>query len=87
MQMDQEQKKKLLIVLAAIISLPVLVVGVWTALITIFVSRGTMFGLILIISGAAIGIVAAVVVSGLAANALNKVLTHASDIADGSIFV
>ena len=36
MQMDQEQKKKLLIVLAAIISLPVLVVGVWTALITIF---------------------------------------------------
>ena len=85
MQMDQEQKKKLLIVLAAIISLPVLVVGVWTALITIFVSRGTMFGLILIISGAAIGFVAALVVAGLAANALNKFLTHVSDIADGSI--
>ena len=85
MQMDQEQKKKLLIVLAAIISLPVLVVGVWTALITIFESRGTMFGLILIISGAAIGFVAALVVAGLAANALNKFLTHVSDIADGSI--
>ena len=52
MQMDQEQKKKLLTALALIISLPVLVVGVWAAVITILVSKGSMLGMILIIGPA-----------------------------------
>ena len=55
MQMDQEQKKKLLIALAIVISLPVLIVGVWAVLITILVSKGSMLGMILIIAGGLIG--------------------------------
>ena len=55
MQMDQEQKKKLLTALAIVISLPVLIVGVWAVLITILVSKGSMLGMILIIAGGLIG--------------------------------
>lgn len=85
MQMDQEQKKKLLIALAAVISLPVLIVGIWAALITLFVSHGTLFGLILIIIGAVIGYAAALIVASIVTNIVHKFLTHASDIADGSV--
>ncbi len=85
MQMNQEQKKKLLIALATVISLPVLVVGIWAALITFFVSRGTLLGLVLIIVGAVIGYASALVVANIVANIVHKFLSNVSGIADGSV--
>jgi len=85
MQMDQEQKKKLLTALALIISLPVLAVGVWAALITILVSKGSMLGMILIIAGAVIGYVASLIVAKIAADVVHKFLANVSDIADGTV--
>lgn len=87
MQMDQEQKKKLLTALAIIISLPVLVVGIWAALITILVSKGSMLGMILIIVGACIGYVASLVVAKLAADVVHKFLSNVSNIADGTVTI
>ncbi len=87
MQMDQEQKKKLLTALAIIISLPVLVVGIWAALITILVSKGSMLGIILIIVGACIGYVASLVVAKLAADVVHKFLSNVSNIADGTVTI
>ena len=85
--MDQEQKKKLLTALAIIISLPVLVVGIWAALITILVSKGSMLGMILIIVGACIGYVASLVVAKLAADVVHKFLSNVSNIADGTVTI
>ena len=85
MQMNQEQKKKLLIALATVISLPVLVVGIWAALITFFVSRGTLLGLVLIIVGTVIGYASALVVANIVANIVHKFLSNVSGIADGSV--
>lgn len=87
MQMDQEQKKKLLTALAIIISLPVLVVGIWTTLITILVSKGSMLGMILIIAGAFIGYAASLVVAKLAADVVHKFLSNVSAIADGTVTI
>ena len=87
MQIDQEQKKKLLTALAIIISLPVLVVGIWAALITILVSKGSMLGMILIIVGACIGYVASLVVAKLAADVVHKFLSNVSNIADGTVTI
>lgn len=87
MQMDQEQKKKLLTALAIIISLPVLVVGIWAALITILVSKGSMLGMILIIAGAFIGYAASLIVAKLAADVVHKFLSNVSAIADGTITI
>lgn len=85
MQMDQEQKKKLLTALAIIISLPVLVVGVWAALITILVSKGSMLGMILIIVGALMGYFASLIVAKIAADVVHKFLSNVSAIADGTV--
>lgn len=85
MQMDQEQKKKLLTALALIISLPVLAVGVWAAFITILVSKGSMLGMILIIVGAVIGYAASLIVAKIAADVVHKFLSNVSDIADGTV--
>lgn len=85
--MDQEQKKKLLTALAIIISLPVLVVGIWTTLITILVSKGSMLGMILIIAGAFIGYAASLVVAKLAADVVHKFLSNVSAIADGTVTI
>ena len=63
MHVDQEQKKKLLTVLAVILSLPVLAVAIWTILITILVSHAGMMVLILIISGCAVGYAASLIVA------------------------
>ncbi len=87
MQMDQEQKKKLLTALAIIISLPVLVVGIWATLITILVSKGSMLGMILIIAGAFIGYAASLVVAKLAADVVHKFLSNVSAIADGTVTI
>ena len=87
MQMDQKKKKKLLTALAIIISLPVLVVGIWAALITILVSKGSMLGMILIIVGACIGYVASLVVAKLAADVVHKFLSNVSNIADGTVTI
>ena len=87
MQMDQEQKKKLLTALAIIISLPVLVVGIWAALITILVSKGSMLGMILIIVGACIGYAASLIVAKLAADVVHKFLSNVSNIADGTVTI
>ena len=85
MQMDQEQKKKLLTALAVIISLPVLAVGVWAALITILVSKSSMLGIILICVGAFIGYAASLIVAKIAADVVHKFLSNVSDIADGTV--
>lgn len=87
MQMDQEQKKKLLTALAIIISLPVLVVGIWATLITILVSKGSMLGMILIIAGAFIGYAASLVVAKLATDVVHKFLSNVSAIADGTVTI
>lgn len=87
MQMDQEQKKKLLTALAIVISLPVLIVGIWTALISILVAKGSMTGIILIIAGACIGYIASLIIAKLAADVVHKFLTNASAIADGSVTI
>lgn len=87
MQMDQEQKKKLLTALAVIISLPVLVVGIWATIITILVSKGSMLGMILIIAGAFIGYAASLIVAKLAADVVHKFLSNVSAIADGTITI
>lgn len=85
MQMDQEQKKKLLIAMATVISLPVLIVGIWSALITLLVSHGSMLGLILIIAGSVIGYGASLVIAKLVSNVIHKFLANVSGIADGAI--
>lgn len=85
MQMDQEQKKRLLTALAIVISLPVLAVGIWAALVTILVLKSSMFGIILIIVGALIGYAASLVVAKLAADVVHKFLTNVSGIADGTV--
>ncbi len=85
MQIDQEQKKKLLTALAIIISLPVLAVGIWTALITILVSKGSMLGMILIIGGSLVGYAASLIVAKLVADVVHKFLSNASGIADGTV--
>ena len=85
MQMGQEQKKKLLTVLAIVISLPVLAVGIWAALVTILVLKSSMFGIILIIIGALIGYAASLIVAKLAADVVHKFLTNVSGIADGTV--
>ncbi|MDE7310784.1 MAG: chemotaxis protein [Eubacterium sp.] len=85
MQMGQEQKKKLLTALAVVISLPVLAVGIWAALITILVLKSSMFGILLIIVGALIGYATSLIVAKLAADVVHKFLTNVSDIADGTV--
>ncbi len=85
MQMDQEQKKKLLTALALIISLPVLAVGVWAALITILVSKSGMLSIILICVGAFIGYATSLIVAKLAADVVYKFLSNVSNIADGTV--
>lgn len=85
MQMDHERKKQLLVILATVLSLPVLVVGIWAALITLFVSKGRMLGLILIIVGAVIGYAASLIVAKIVANVIQSFLSNVSDIADGTI--
>ena len=85
MQMGQEQKKKLLTALAIVISLPVLAVGIWAALVTILVLKSSMFGIILIIIGALIGYAASLIVAKLAADVVHKFLTNVSGIADGTV--
>lgn len=85
MQMDQEQKKKLLTALAIVISLPVLIVGVWAVLITILVSKGSMIGMILIIAGGLIGYATSLIIAKLSADMVHRFLSNASDIADGTI--
>ena len=74
MQMDQEQKKKLLTALAIVISLPVLIVGVWAVLITILVSKGSMLGMILIIAGGLIGYATSLIIATLSADMVNRFL-------------
>ena len=83
--MDQEQKKKLLTALALIISLPVLAVGVWAALITILVSKSGMLSIILICVGAFIGYATSLIVAKLAADVVYKFLSNVSNIADGTV--
>lgn len=85
MQMDQEQKKKLLTALALIISLPVLAVGVWAALITILVSKSGMLSIILTCVGAFIGYATSLIVAKLAADVVYKFLSNVSNIADGTV--
>lgn len=85
MQMDQEQKKKLLTAFAIVISLPVLIVGVWAVLITILVSKGSMLGMILIIAGGLIGYATSLIIAKLSADMVHRFLSNASDIADGTI--
>ncbi len=87
MQVDYEQKKKLLTVLAAILSLPVLAVALWTILITILVSHANMLSLILIISGCVIGYAASLIVAKVITDMFHKFLTNVSKIADGSITI
>lgn len=82
--MDQERKKQLLTALAIVISVPVLVVGIWSAVITLFVSKGSILGLTLIIVGAVVGYFASLIVAKLAANAIQHFFVNVSDIADGS---
>lgn len=83
--MDQEQKKKLLTALALIISLPVLAVGVWAALITILVSKSGMLSIILTCVGAFIGYATSLIVAKLAADVVYKFLSNVSNIADGTV--
>ena len=85
MQMDQEQKKKLLTALALIISLPVLALGVWAALITILVSKSGMLSIILTCVGAFIGYATSLIVAKLAADVVYKFLSNVSNIADGTV--
>lgn len=82
--MDQERKKQLLTALAIVISVPVLLVGIWSAVITLFVSKGSILGLTLIIVGAVIGYFASLIVAKLAADAIQHFFANVSDIADGS---
>ena len=84
MQMDRDRKKQLLTALAIVISVPVLVVGIWSAIITFFVSKGSILGLILIIVGALVGYFTSLIVAKLAADAIQHFFTNVSDIADGS---
>ncbi len=84
MQMDQERKKQLLTALAIVISVPVLVVGIWSAVITLFVSHGSILGLALIIAGSLVGYLASLIVAKLAADAVQHFFANVSDIADGS---
>lgn len=85
MQMGQEQKKKLLTALAIVISLPVLAVGIWAALVTILVLKSSMLGILLIIVGALIGYAASLIVAKLAADMVHNFLTNVSGIADGTV--
>ncbi len=85
MHVDQEQKKKLLTVLAVILSLPVLAVAIWTILITILVSHAGMMVLILIISGCAVGYAASLIVAKIISDMFHRFLSNVSGIADGSV--
>lgn len=84
MQMDQDRKKQLLKAIAIVISAPVFVVGIWSAVITLFVSHGSVIGLALIIAGAVIGYFTSLIIAKLAADAVQRFFTNVSDIADGS---
>ena len=85
MQMDQERKKRILTVLAVILSLPVLSVGIWATLITLLISKGSSLGILLIIVGALIGYASSLIVAKIVTDMLHKFLTNVSGIADGSI--
>lgn len=85
MQMDQERKKRILTVLAVILSLPVLAVGIWATLITLLISKGSSLGILLIIVGALIGYASSLIVAKIVTDMLHKFLTNVSGIADGSI--
>lgn len=85
MQVDREQKKKLLTVMAVILSLPVLAVAVWSILIAILVSHVNMLSLILIIGGCVIGYAASLILAKIITDMFQKFLSNVSGIADGSI--
>lgn len=87
MQMDQEQKKKLLIFMATVLSLPVLAVGIWVALISFFVSHVSLTDLILVIAGAAVGYIASLILARVITNVLHKFLSNVSEIAEGSVSI
>lgn len=87
MQMDQEQKKKLLIFMATVLSLPVLAVGIWVALISFFVSHVSLAGLILVIAGAAVGYIVSLILAKVITNVLHKFLSNVSEIAEGSVSI
>ncbi len=82
--MDHEQRNKLIRALCIITSAPVLIVGIWSALITLLVSHGSMTGLILIIAGAVVGYAASLIIAKLAADAVHKFFSNVSNIADGT---
>lgn len=82
--MDQDRKKQLLKTLSIIISAPVFVVGIWSAVITLFVSHGSVIGLTLIIVGAVIGYFASLIVAKLVTDVVQRFFANVSDIAEGS---
>lgn len=82
--MEQDQKKQLLKGLVILISAPVFVVGIWNVIITQFVSKGSMLGLILIITGSVVGYLASLVVAKLTADTIQKFFSNVSGIADGT---
>lgn len=82
--MDQDRKKQLLRGLVVLISAPVLTVGIWNAVITLFISRGSMLGLILVIAGSVVGYIASLVAAKLTADTLHNFFSNISGIAEGT---
>ncbi len=83
-QLDGEQKKKLLRLTCILISTPILTLGVWATIIELFVSHGSMLGMILIIVGALVIYGGSLAIAKFVTDSIQHFFANVSDIAEGS---
>lgn len=81
--MEHERKKQLIKILGTIISAPVFCVGIWSAVIALFVSHGSMLGLILIIAGSCVGYIASLIIAKIASDTVQRFFSNVTEIAEG----
>ena len=85
--MDKDRKKMLLMALNLILAIPVLVVGIGSALILQFVGHGNFLGFVLILVLAVVVLAGNVLFAKKIADEIQKFFINMTEIADGTISI
>ena len=82
---NEVKKQAILKIMCMMIGLPVIVVGLWAVIITLVVSKGSFIGAVLIIAGAIICMVAAIVIAFKFTNLVHAFFSNITNVANGKI--
>ena len=82
---NEVKKQAILKIMCMMIGLPVIVVGLWAVIITLVVSKGSFIGAVLIIAGAIICMVAAIVIAFKFTNLVHAFFSNITNVAIGII--